>query len=165
MLWLVFTYGVKCEFYACFVSATLTSRGVIPSPPGIAWPGCLTTPHSERSTLIAWSVSPVWYTNQTYIPKGSGHFGSMYVTNNSLLVLTDLAYSKGHFFSPHCYGYADPCEMQLPCSRPRWKTHDLPWWSFWYEMERYISGCKLLILILSLSDSGAYVVQNSRWVQ
>ena len=56
MLWLVFTYGVKCEFYACFVSATLTSRGVIPSPPGIAWPGCLTTPHSERSTLIAWSV-------------------------------------------------------------------------------------------------------------
>jgi len=48
---------VKCEFYACFGIALYTSRGIIPSPPGIAWPGCLSDlPPSEKSTLIAWSV-------------------------------------------------------------------------------------------------------------
>ena len=56
MLWLVFTYGVKCEFYTCFINTSLTSRGDIPPPPGIAWPGCLSVPPPERSTLIDWSV-------------------------------------------------------------------------------------------------------------
>ena len=59
MLWLVFTYGVKSAFYACFNMAGYTSRGVIHSPPGIAWPGCLTaspSPRSQKSTLISWSV-------------------------------------------------------------------------------------------------------------
>jgi len=43
-----------CEIYACFGMATLTARAVIPSPPGVAWPGCLTIPPPEGSTLIAW---------------------------------------------------------------------------------------------------------------
>lgn len=42
------------EIYACFSIAILTSRGTIPSPPGIAWPGCLTVPQPQRLTLIAW---------------------------------------------------------------------------------------------------------------
>jgi len=131
---MLFTSVVKIQFSSCFRQASSTSRGVIPSPPGIAWPGCLSVPRSRRVTLVSWSVIQfdILYEPNLYT-KGFQVFCFL-VSDEDLLttvpVSTQLSFPKAHFFWPHCYDYADPGKMQMPCKRPWWETRDLPWRSF-----------------------------------